>query len=523
MKDGGHNKSRELAFITDRVREFGGMKRLGCIFHTPKQAYFYDSGTGKVECLNEGEERFFTWLFNRKDTDGYEQWCESNTGTGDNDVLAGIKEAILQEHLLQAPYPSRMKSHKHQEGLREALKDNVRMITLELTGRCNLRCGYCIYNEGFTENRNFSDQDMSEETARKAIKYLADNSSKDASVTFYGGEPLLRFELIKSCVAYSRELMKDKNLSFSITSNMTLMTREMAEYFYGIDNFCLVASLDGPEEIHDAYRKYPGGKGSFQDAIRGLKILTEVFGDSFTSRVSISMVFAPPYTYERIDRINRFYEELEWLPKETDKLLSYPEHNSVAYSLEESDGVSWEEAQDKGYVDTLYQWTEQSFKNKVQDQKGVVTKKFQNDILLKIHKRPLTNKPAELEGLNGSCIPGIRRLYVTANGEFKVCERVGNSPSIGNVSQGLLYDVIKQYYVEDYIRESEKDCSDCWAKRICGICYAKTYSENGIDGEKKRFQCDMARHTAKEGLILYHTQLEQDADSIAYLNEVEYG
>lgn len=519
MSDG----REELLFITDKVKQYGGMERLGRIFHTPKQAYFYDSGTGKVECLNESEERFFEWLFERKEQDGYEQWCDYNSGMTAADMLIETKNAIQKENLLMSPFPMTMISPRHQVHLKQELDQNLRLITLELTERCNLRCGYCIYNEGFQENRNFSDYDMSEATAMKAIQYLAGHSGQDVAVTFYGGEPLLKLELLKTCVEYSKEVMCGKNLTFSMTSNMTLMTRELAEYFYGIDHFYLLASLDGPEEIHNSYRKYADGRGSFADTLRGLKILTEVFGDAFASRVSLSMVFTPPYTYERVEKIRDFYEHLSWLPRDTEKLLSYPENGSVQYKIEDADGVSVEEEQDKEYVDTLYKWSAKNMENNLQGGRGMFTKKVLDDILLKVHKRPLVNKPSTVYGLNGCCIPGTRRLYVTAGGDYKACEHVGVSPLIGNVEQGLNYEDIKRQYVDEYIRESEKLCSECWANMLCGVCYAKTYALDGINMEKKNFECDMSKHVAEQGLVSYHTILEENPSALQYLNDIEFG
>lgn len=516
-------KREDLEFILNRIREHGGIKRLGHMFQTPEQIYFYDSGTGKVEKLEKEEASFFRWLFERGDHDGYEEWCAYRSGFDENDVLKDIRGAVVEENLLLSPFPAPMRSCRHQEELKQALDENMRLITLELTGRCNLRCGYCIYNDTFQGNRNFSEQDMSEETAKKAIRHLTKHSGKEVSVTFYGGEPLLKYELIQTCVAYARELMHDRQLSFSLTSNMTLMTRDKAEYFLGIENFYLVASLDGPQELHDAYRRYPDGSGSFRDTLRGLKILAEVFGSQFASRVSLSMVFTPPYTFDHVDRIYDFFAKLDWLPEETEKLVSYPEEGSVEYSLAASEGVALDSEDDRGYVETLSRWTKDRFHNELQDKEGLFTKKLQQEALLRVHKRSLSNKPTALQGLNGCCVPGTKRLYVTAEGDYKVCERIGVSPVIGNVEQGLSYEKIKKYYIDEYIEGSERLCQSCWAYRLCGVCYAKIYSEEGLDNRKKEVTCMMARHNAVKGLEEYHMLLETDPDSLLYLNDIQYG
>lgn len=196
----GNNKNVKAAVenIISIIAEHGGMNRLGRMFRTKKQAYFYDSGTGKVVALEPQEEQFFNWLFNREEKEGCADWIAYNHGEEAEEAVLGIFAYIQQEHILQMPYPSKLQSRKHREELEETLDKGIRLITLELTGRCNLRCRYCIYNDGYCDNRNFTENDMSEETAIAAIDFVAQHCEEDIAVTFYGGEPLLRYELIRS-------------------------------------------------------------------------------------------------------------------------------------------------------------------------------------------------------------------------------------------------------------------------------------------------------------------------------------
>ena len=82
------------------------------------------------------------------------------------------------------------------------------------------------------------------------------------------------------------------------------MTEEKAKYFAGVDNFAIVCSLDGPEEVQNSYRKFANGKGTFADAIKGLEILVKAYGEKAKERLSVNTVFAPPYTYEKLETMD---------------------------------------------------------------------------------------------------------------------------------------------------------------------------------------------------------------------------
>ena len=146
----------------------------------------------------------------------------------------------------------------------------------------------------------------------------------------------------------------------------------MAEFFASVKNFFIVASIDGPENVHNAYRKYSNGKGSFQDAIRGLRDVVDAYGDKVTSSLSLSMVFGPPYTYEKIVSIQKFFWELDWLPKEVEKVIFYPEEGSVDDMIDQADAIDADN-KDKtlGYVNPLFYWTKKALETT--DRKSVFT------------------------------------------------------------------------------------------------------------------------------------------------------
>jgi len=513
--------NKNLDFILNRVIEFGGMERLGKLFRTSRSYYFYDNGTGKVVSCEPDEYRFFEWLYERDQDSGYKELCDFLPSYDSDDMLLRVCEAVAQENLLMAPIMTEFIAPDHKENYDAALDEGIQMITLELTERCNLRCGYCVYNDSYSENRNFSDRDMSKETLKASIDYIAKHSGDELAITFYGGEPLLKYDLVVYAVDYAQNLMPDKKLSYSMTTNMTLMTEEMAKFFASVERFGIVCSIDGPEDVHDQYRKYPDGRGSFNDALRGLKYLYEAYPeDSFNSIVSLSMVFAPPYTVGKLDKMHSFFSELDWLPNKMTKYMTYPSDGSVdesSFDRHDPTDISFNRTKI-----SLLDWIRKELAEG-NEWNELFTKSFFAEALLPIHKRPILNEAMQTYGFNGSCVPGKQRLYIYTDGGFGLCTMMGQHPRIGDIFNGIDKQKVKKLYVKDYEEKSIKDCNECWAFKICKVCYTGMYTSDSLDIIKKRKKCHQARGVAYTNLIEYHEFLEKYPAQITLFNEMTIG
>ncbi|HEX7524646.1 MAG TPA: radical SAM protein, partial [Candidatus Deferrimicrobium sp.] len=174
----------------------------------------------------------------------------------------------------------------------------LRSLVLMLTTSCNLACRYCYEDreEGCSSpaGGGGAPREMSLESLRRGVAYLLDHDGQGrpsaaagreatgsfaaaagkVSVTFFGGEPLLRFPLIQAAVGEARRMASErrKEISFSITTNGTLLTREIA-VFLKENGISVCLSIDGPREIHDRNRPYASGRGSYEDVARGLSVL----------------------------------------------------------------------------------------------------------------------------------------------------------------------------------------------------------------------------------------------------------
>lgn len=509
--------NEELLRILLNLKKSKEIMRLGKIFVTSENTYFYDTGTGKVLLLEGKIKELFNILFSGNAD------CQFSDIIFNGDMLEAIEElrqVIKEENILLAFPITKLYSPNHYENLEYSINNKLYQLILELTGRCNLRCGYCIYNEHYVNSRNFNDEDMTLEVAKAAIDYANEHSDKDIAITFYGGEPLLRFDLLKWCIEYCQKILKNKKVTYSFTTNLTLVTKEKAQYLATIKDLSVLCSLDGPEDVHNEYRKYLGGKGSFQDAMRGLKLLVEAFKGT-KNKVSINGVFTPPYTYEKLNHIYGFYNNIDWLPKDSSISTEYATNGSVDDEeyIDEIKADPNYQTNGLDSIDPLIDWKREFIKGKEKLEECTQINDI-NGVLLKIHKRMIFNEPKKFYPFNACCIPGARRLYVDTKGKFYVCERIGTSPSIGNVFDGVDIERVKKYYVNDFSNESISECSKCWGIRLCSRCYVGCYTEDGIDKNIKD-NCLGYRANIERSLVLYHSILEEYPEKLDYLNSIE--
>jgi len=180
---------------------------------------------------------------------------------------------------------------------------NLNQLTLEITQNCNLRCKYCVYGEDYFYYRSRSNKKMEYEVTKKGIEYvfniINERNKKEFSLSFYGGEPLLNFEIIKKIVEYSKKLFNKWKLRFSITTNGTLIDEEIINFLV-LNNFQVLISLDGPKDVHDAKRIFTNGKGSFELIMDNLRKILKKSRQFYNKNVKFSVVWSPDLSIEKI-------------------------------------------------------------------------------------------------------------------------------------------------------------------------------------------------------------------------------
>nr|WP_237076397.1 MULTISPECIES: radical SAM protein [unclassified Neglectibacter] len=155
--------------------------------------------------------------------------------------------------------------------MEEIASSQLEDLLLQVTQNCNLRCEYCTYS-GKYYNRTHSTNHMSFEVASQSVDFFMERAKDKNSVVigFYGGEPLLEFELIKRVVSYVEENYGEKKVSYGMTTNGTLLTEDVVTFLIE-KHFNIIISLDGPKDQHDKYRRFVSGKGSFDVVMENMQ------------------------------------------------------------------------------------------------------------------------------------------------------------------------------------------------------------------------------------------------------------
>ena len=437
------------------------------------------------------------------------------------DILGGEKAGYAPEKLKEAEEAienakkSGLFSHSPLKGLKfpfetipERLK-NLRQLILNLTEKCNLRCRYCVYSGSYYYERTHSDKMMPWDVARRAIDYFLENATKEKRpfITFYGGEPMLNPEVLRKSVLYAKERRPD--VRFNFTTNGVYLPDDMLDFLVQNRVFFSV-SLDGPQEIHDRYRVKANGEGTFRDVVRTLRRIREKDEEYFNTCVGFIVTIAPPYDLLAIDD---FFSSFELFPETSSIVVSLVDENDTTFfegwkreELEEMKIKNFEKAKDR-FVELITSGRRSAFLNGL----------FDGNLIL-IHKREMTPLPP-YHYPNGICLPGERRLFVSTDGKFYICEKMGERLPIGDVERGI--DIEK---VENLIKrfiEISDECLNCWAVRLCNACFIAAKKGNELSRERKKENCEGIRSTIDFYLTLYTEIREKKEDALDYLKNVE--
>ncbi|HZW36599.1 MAG TPA: radical SAM protein [Candidatus Deferrimicrobiaceae bacterium] len=334
-----------------------------------------------------------------------------------------------------------------------------RTMVLMLTYACNLACRYCYEDrEGcaLSSAPAADPGEMSPEALRRCVAYLLDHAeaARKVSVTFFGGEPLLRFPLIQTAVGEARRMAsaRGKEISFSITTNGTLLTGEIAE-FLRENGVSVCISIDGPREIHDRNRPYASGRGSYEDVERGLSFFKKrKHGFPLAARVTLGHGDVDVgKTFGHLRGLG--FDEVGFAP------ASAAEGSPVALTGDDLRTVmeGFRDLADV-YVDDVRRRRMPAFSNMSQ-------------ILALIHRGDPMPYP---------CGAGIGMLAVDPAGTFYPCHRLcGIGDSFGDTESGIS-EGVRARFLEGARRRRRTACDACWAKNFCsGGCYHDAYLRQG--------------------------------------------
>lgn len=398
------------------------------------------------------------------------------------------------------------------EGLKKIHGNGLTQMVLQVTRDCNLNCGYC-YTSGKYFDRSGTLPLMPIETLKKAMDFFFQRTAhkEEAYISFYGGEPLLGFQLIKEAVQYTLGKKGKTNYRFSMTTNGTLLNKEIISFLVDHD-FSMLVSLDGPEYVNDRYRSYKNGGGTFQRILKNLQDIKQSYSEYYSQRVGISCVIAPPYN-TLDDILDFFSKDATMKPLKRQMRSSAVDARYTTFfednNLKESDTLKSVEKLVKNNLKT-------AILNRKINELTIERRKLYN-ILFSLSKRPIT-KLLKYDPPFGNCHIGLRKLFVDVNGNFNVCERSQKQFHIGSVDEGFDFEQIVRYYQK--YDELMEDCRSCWALSHCERCWATIGQLESHDNKEKEEFCSLNRNLVEKALIVYTQLLRKDPTCFEAFNDV---
>ena len=361
----------------------------------------------------------------------------------------------------------------------------VKALCLHIAHDCNLACRYCFAEEGEYHGRRAL---MSLEVGKKALDFLIANSGsrRNLEVDFFGGEPLMNWQVVKDLVAYGREQEKkhDKNFRFTLTTNGVLLNDEIME-FCNREMGNVVLSIDGRKEVHDRMRPFRKGAGSYD-------LIVPKFLKFAESRQQNNYYVRGTFTHYNLD----FAADVLHLADLGFRQISV----EPVVAPPSEDYAIWKE--DLPVIMEQYDLLAREMIRREKEGRGFNFFHFMID---------LTGGPCVYKRLSG-CGSGTEYLAVTPWGDFYPCHQfVGEEQfCLGNVDEGIVRQDICGEFRKCNVY-SKQECADCFARFYCsGGCAANSWNFTGNINDVYEIGCAMQRKRIECALMIKAALADRD-------------
>ncbi|MDN5346355.1 MULTISPECIES: radical SAM protein [Petrotoga] len=404
------------------------------------------------------------------------------------------------------------------EDIHTYLKQNgTKELFLIVTEDCNLRCKYCAYSGNYYNMRIHRQVYMESSIAKEAVKkYL--NTLKETKrrnpylkpiIGFYGGEPLLNFDLIKEVINYAKKIYK--GCFFTLTTNGILLRKEIAD-FLAQNEVAIAVSLNGQREEHDRLRVFPDHSGSFDIILKNLINLSEKYSDYYKKFCSIIVCY--DYGSDIIE-MSRFFD------KQAD-LLKVARVNMISDSF-----GRWYKRYSKEDKEKFFERMEYCKQMYFEHLKRGNENRFLSALIGTPYTLILNRSINILYSLTrpkflpftATCVPGTK-VAVDPDGNLHCCEKMNYNFPIGNVQKWLEIEKIG-ILVEKYNSEITKDCLNCCVKRLCPLCFALTAGIEKFEKEPADV-CEKIRKSIKKQFEEVWSLLEDGVDLFDIVTQKGY-
>ncbi|WP_302800046.1 radical SAM peptide maturase [Parabacteroides goldsteinii] len=343
---------------------------------------------------------------------------------------------------------------------------NCNDIVFQVTQQCNLKCKYCCYGDLYEQTGFTGDKVMDFSLAKKLIDYMATfwNSAKNVSynnvviVGFYGGEPLVNFKLINDIVDYLKHLDLKQQIEFrySMTTNALLLDKYMD--FIIDNNFLLLVSLDG-NEIQDSLRVDLNDKPTFKRVFKNLKNLQKTHPRYFEEKVRFNSVLNSSSTAEEVFMFIKkefgktpSIQPISPLGIKSDKKQDFKKmfrsYEETDYMRDNTDDALLRDTRDVGYF--FYYHLRNAYHH---------------------YAELLLNDKQNSKIPTGTCLPFMKKIFLSSSGDILVCERIRLNEVQGHVEDNVELDffaVATRY--NNLYKVIKKQCQKCYFAEFCSSC-----------------------------------------------------
>ncbi|UPK43612.1 radical SAM protein [Paenibacillus pabuli] len=478
------------------------------LFKTESAHYCFDNSTRIVIPLQQKEKDFLQRIDCGSQVEN-SYFLHNNLKS----LLAKIKKYNLFQTDFHMPYIDKAYIENKLE------TEGIAHLCLIVTDSCNLRCKYCIYSDHYLFTKGYSNKFMDSSTAFKAVDYfmhvnlksIQNNPNLSISLGFYGGEPLLNWELMKGTVEYVRNKYTEffKNINFSLTTNASLLTESKIRYMLE-NNFSISVSLDGDRENHDRNRVTLNNKGTFDLVFKKLNLLEKMYRE-YLDKGDTPLPYGILVTFDNLThfkQLDDFFEENKEMDIRIQRVNRVSDLNTEYYNGVSQSDQSHLKERERFIRDLIEASKCERFESEATN--------FSKTILKSIIFEPMMNLAYNDNLMRGGCIPGIHKLAVDSDGKFHMCEKINPHYPVGDVNTGLDFSMQAKYMNQFF--ESLSECNNCNLKNICNLCYVTTETDGNGFKLKENF-CRKFREGILNSLSTYYSIMETNPNLFMEIRE----
>lgn len=459
--------------------------------------YTYDNSTRVIIPINDVEKEFL------------ESAYKKSLDLSDFFENSKFKNIVLKIDTLKLFNKVNNSLEFDEKQVDEVIHQGASSIVLILTEQCNLRCKYCCYSDNYYYMQGYSNNSMDIDTALKGVDFYLKNNINNMkynpnikfAIVFYGGEPLLKWDIIKNVVNHIEKNYQEywEQIIFSITTNGTLLNEENVTFMIR-NGFNVNVSIDGYKENHDRNRVNFHNKPTFDTIIKNLEIYEKYYLEykEIHSKAQDYKIFI---TYDNLT-------DLEYMESYFRSNPIFDSKISLINKVETNNTNYYANQNSEEFLEKRIKMRENLFLKYRQDLANGKTTNFLSVYFSSIFTCLQNYCNFTQNTMRGNCIPGSYKYVLNYDNKWVLCEKISSSYIIGDLEKGFSRDQ-QLGYLEKFRKLSDSHCENCNIKNICSFCFANIQYKNNDFKIPKEF-CENSKRNVEQILSEYYTLIEDN-------------